>query len=684
MTSTGASFLPRLESVFYAVFDVEQGPKIVSQVPEALIATTNPSGHVSSGSSTSLLALSPISVGSSGSLADFDFPSRTSSSSLLSSPISQRLDPRTSIISPHKRGPSANRALFHFDDISKYVIPPKALCGRLVICTTKSHRILGFPVRLDDEAYPRNYFLYNVCFVFERTADLSCYEPVARKTSRVLTSCEQESKFLSSLGSGPAIHAILEQLYEDLNSYSETSIPIDRFNSIELKIFSFYPNPSPVKDWTVPLALIDLPNRIEPNWDLTVAKVCPFIDGINHVSRIARLANCDLNLTRLAISHLLYYQVIMMIDIFQYSNMYALRKSMQWLADEEHIKGECGPYVTKPKHVIPDWPTLLHLYSRFRAGKTVREWMEEHGVHKLNIDVRRFTSFGVIKGFLRRVHRWPILLHRSADAEPTPKQPSAPSTAQDKRASMATLGRRRGLSESATAAPTTEYSPLAPRAMDTESLRVRSRVQDAQPTMASAGAELVASSTSATFASASAAVGRGGRQVAAGATLARRTSAAESSLALLRSRDARGKPSQDRAYQTMSKLYTHTETRRKQTMDIAPVGPARSQATHVFSASPDKRDLAADTVDSEQSSGGRSTGGGFGRRVARDTPEMQGQAQFPSDLLELLDGEHHTDEICTRFEVGWPVLRQWLFAAGGAQEGDEGDEEYGQISIIYR
>lgn len=104
----------------------------------------------------------------------------------------------------------------------------------------------------------------------------------------------------------------------------------------------------------------------------------------------------------------------MMIDIFQYSNMYTLRKSMQWLADKDHIRDECGPYVTKPgrhpltyvaEHYphtfagfpIPDWPTLLHLYSRFRAGKTVRDWMEEYEVHKLNIDVRRFTSFAVIK-----------------------------------------------------------------------------------------------------------------------------------------------------------------------------------------------------------------------------------------------------------------------------------------------
>jgi len=65
----------------------------------------------------------------------------------------------------------------------------------------------------------------------------------------------------------------LEQLYEDLNSYSETSIPIDEFNSMELKIFPFYPNPPSVDEWMVPLALINLSKRIEANWDLTMVKV---------------------------------------------------------------------------------------------------------------------------------------------------------------------------------------------------------------------------------------------------------------------------------------------------------------------------------------------------------------------------------------------------------------------------
>jgi hypothetical protein len=68
------------------------------------------------------------------------------------------------------------------------------------------------------------------------------------------------------------VHAILEQLYEDLNSYSETHITIDEFNSIELKLSPFYPNPPPIKDWMVPLALINLKTKTEANWDLTLIK----------------------------------------------------------------------------------------------------------------------------------------------------------------------------------------------------------------------------------------------------------------------------------------------------------------------------------------------------------------------------------------------------------------------------
>lgn len=193
MTSEGASFLPRIESVFYAVFDVLQGPKIVYQVPDGLI-----SGSGSSLSSATSLPGSALLSPTSGVIpvkADSEpTNSRGSSSALFSSPVLQRVDSRH-LHSPNKRSESTNKWLFNFDDVSKYIIPPSALCGRLVKCATQKYRIIGFPVELRGK-YERNYFRYNLCFVFSRTADLSCYEPVVRKVSRVLTSCEVRLLFL--------------------------------------------------------------------------------------------------------------------------------------------------------------------------------------------------------------------------------------------------------------------------------------------------------------------------------------------------------------------------------------------------------------------------------------------------------------------------------------------------------
>ncbi|KAN0141004.1 Nitrogen permease regulator 2 domain containing protein [Lactarius tabidus] len=587
MASDGDSFLPRLRSVFYARFDETRGTEIAYQVPEGLI--TSCGGPISSG------AASPVPSGSSRASAFF--PERSESR--------VKVSPQKSTLS------STFRTLFNFEDVSKYIIAQSPLCGRLVTCTAGNYKVLGFPVELMGK-YQRNYFRFNVCFVFDAEADLSCYEPIVRKVNRVLTVCEEESSFLSSPETSFNIYAILEQLYEDLNSYSETSIPIDNFNSIELKIFPFYPNPPPVKDWMVPVALINFDNVIEPNWDLTMAKVCQYIDGTNHVARIAHLAGCDINLTRKAISHLLYYQVIMTVDIFQYSNMYTLRKSIQWLADEGHVKEECGPYVIKEGRGIPDWPKLLHLYSRMRPGTTVFEWMQDHDVRRIGIDVRRFASFGVIKGFLRRVHRWPIL--QADDTQPTetktttlPPSPIGPR----KRATSLTV------------------PPLA-----SSSIRAKRRTSDAMLAFATVSAH----STS--------------------GTVSLPPRAAEASLGTFRSRGS-GPPSSPQtvrarhAAATPASLFEITQTL------AAPV-PVRPR----LSRSPSSPAIKT------QTSG-----------TAPPAPVLASHPlAYPPALVPLLDGEHHADELCCQFEVGWPTLERWLVAAGGGS----GDGDFGKVLIIYR
>ncbi|KAI6036335.1 nitrogen permease regulator 2-domain-containing protein [Pisolithus microcarpus] len=620
------TFLPRIHSVFYAIFDVKQGPKIVYQVPEGLIATL-PAG-LSNLSATSSPKSSAVPL-------EGDTP-RPSSRQVSSS--------------PH---PSSNRVLFNFNDISKYVIPSNPLCGRLVICATRNHHIIGFPVSILGSEYKRNYFRFNLCFVFERAADLSCYKPIVRKVGRVLAACEEESKFLSSSQSSLAMHAILEQLYEDLNSYSETSIPIDKFNSIELKIFPFYPNPPPVKDWQVPLALINLKSRVEDNWDLTVRKVCEHINGINHVRRIAQLADCDLQLTRQAVAHLLYYQVIMTVDIFQYSNMYTLRKNVQWLADEPHVKDECGPYVTKPGKPVPDWPKLLFLYSRLKPGKTVFEWMQGHDIHELGIDVRRFTSFGVIKGFLRRVHRYPVLLSPNHSLSTNRRRESISK-------SPAQLNTSSQPSPTSTSVDATKFSggPL-PVSVGSEE-RLYSPTRETEPLVYSR----------------------------------RRTSAAEKALEQLHSTLSRTASTSSARAQIVSSASpdegsgsyqarpfgrhrVNSDTRRQSTLfqhgtfDVSE-GLKRASLYNPSVVVPTPR------------STGISRSPSVTTTQQTYTPSSQGSPlifnPLPPELTPMLNGEHHTDELSTHFEVGWPLLQQWLTAIGGGK----GNGDFGEVVMIYR
>ena len=63
-------------------------------------------------------------------------------------------------------------------------------------------------------------------------------------------------------------------------------------------------------------------------------------------------------------------------------------------------------------HPSVPFTDLMYLYARLKPGKTIHAWMEENPVLERGIDAQRFVSFGVIKGFLRRVHRWPVLLPR--------------------------------------------------------------------------------------------------------------------------------------------------------------------------------------------------------------------------------------------------------------------------------
>lgn len=330
--------------------------------------------------------------------------------------------------------------------------------------------------------------------------------------------------------------------------------------------------------------------------------------------------------------------------------MYTLRKNVQWLADECHVKDECGPYVTKhtPGRVVPDWPKLLHLYSRLKSGKTVLDWMETYDVYELGIDVRRFTSFGVIKGFLRRVHRWPILL--AADV-PSP-----------------TRRRKQSLSSSASnASPTSSSAPIG------EIPRFSGRPD------ASGGAPILGSPINQMEVT----------------RAQQRTSAAEKVLEQLRFKTLpRAGPNptmrqpplspegpernNERRSRVLSDTRRHSTYQQPTSHVPPPSSVAGSQSIVPHNSSESQIAFPAKPRLSRSPSTSRT------RALNSQGSSGPMNAPPPPELLPLLDGDHHTDELCTRFEVGWPQLQQWLVTIGGGKGDGDGGGDLGRVSIIYR
>lgn len=87
---------------------------------------------------------------------------------------------------------------------------------------------------------------------------------------------------------------------------------------------------------------------------------------------------------------------------------------------------------------VVDGVGIVELYAALKQGQSVKQWYSQHSRELANIDIRRFITFGVIKGFLYRVHKYAFATGQPAQ---TPRSSSvAPITASTGPSSRATTG----------------------------------------------------------------------------------------------------------------------------------------------------------------------------------------------------------------------------------------------------
>lgn len=196
----------------------------------------------------------------------------------------------------------------------------------------------------------------------------------------------------------------------------------------------------------MPLLTIDLSSFTSStiSSDLTLTRILPYIDGARSVSHISQLADTDLSLTRKAVQHLVYYGCVILLDIFQFNAIYAPTPEIYDFITDPTLQEECARYVRIPRislahgardarktlaaraalaedsaaadddardgadrYRVPK-EHLIKLYTALKQGLTLRTWVLDNFELLTCVDVRRFITFGVIKGFLYRVHKYAI------------------------------------------------------------------------------------------------------------------------------------------------------------------------------------------------------------------------------------------------------------------------------------
>ncbi|KAK6539293.1 Nitrogen permease regulator 2 [Orbilia ellipsospora] len=311
-------------------------------------------------------------------------------------------------VTPSTENPSQSPSLFHFDKISDYIIPKQQLCDRLITFCRNHYRLLGYPICLEDDKYDRNEFIFNFVIVLDESEEFSSYKPVVKKLARQFKALEEQTGFLWNEVTRSSVYTLIEQVMEDLNSYCECMIPINESNTINLKLFPVIPPPAPIKAFHVPISTVRFESIMDSNWDLTMQRIIPYIDGINSVRRISELADADYTLTKKCISELLYYGCIIIVDVFRFANIYAVNSELcAFVNDSTGLHEECQAYISSTGRIL-DFPSILELYTSLRQGLSVAEWSLENAERLRDVDVRRFIQFGIIKGFLYRVHKYPV------------------------------------------------------------------------------------------------------------------------------------------------------------------------------------------------------------------------------------------------------------------------------------
>lgn len=203
---------------------------------------------------------------------------------------------------------------------------------------------------------------------------------------------------------------ILRSLFEQLSGRGSASLRLTPAHELHVAVAGPRRSvpASAVGKHHVPVRVQDVDSLPTDEWELTLQRVLPHVDGVNHVAKIARRAGVGDREARACVRHLARERCVVLADVFQYSNCYAAAPGLRRLAADPALQRDCLGYATLSGHPPPPASEVFALYASLRGGTSVQRLCRAIQRSRVPIDERRLVTFGLIHGIIRRVRLYPV------------------------------------------------------------------------------------------------------------------------------------------------------------------------------------------------------------------------------------------------------------------------------------
>jgi hypothetical protein len=71
-----------------------------------------------------------------------------------------------------------------------------------------------------------------------------------------------------------------------------------------------------------------------------------------------------------------------------------------------------------PMRPLPTPVIVFQLYCQLQPGIEMKEFMKAYNMKNFNVDIRRFVTFGLVNGLIRRLHKYPVSTKSGEDLTP--------------------------------------------------------------------------------------------------------------------------------------------------------------------------------------------------------------------------------------------------------------------------